>query len=86
MVHGESSGRIYDAVGLNVERNFIVSFELYEIWAEDDTGHQELIDTTKSLSHAMQLAEKTLSDDVWIIVTVYQETEDGDLKLIKEFT
>ena len=63
-----------------------MSYELYEIWAEDDTGHQELIDTTKSLSHAMQLAEKTLSDDVWVIVTVYQETEDGDLKLIKELT
>lgn len=62
-----------------------MSYELYEVWAEDDTGHQELIDTTRSLSHAMQLAEKTLSEDNWVVATVYQETEDGDLKLVKEF-
>jgi hypothetical protein len=64
-----------------------VSYELYEIWAEDDTGHQELIDTTRSLSHAMQLAEDTFNEGTnWVVTTVYQETEDGDLKLIKEFT
>jgi hypothetical protein len=62
-----------------------VVFELYEVWAEDDTGHQELIDTTKSRSHAMQLAEQTLASGLWVIATVYQETEDGDLELVKEF-
>jgi hypothetical protein len=35
----------------------------------------------------MQLAEDTFNEGTnWVVVTVYQETEDGDLKLIKEFT
>lgn len=62
-----------------------MSFELYELWAEDNTGHQELIDTTRSLSHAMQLAATTVGEGAWIMATVYQETEDGDLRLVKEF-
>lgn len=62
-----------------------MSFELYEVWAEDADGHQELIDTTRSRSHAMQLAEQTLDEGNWVITSVYQETEDGDLELVKEF-
>jgi hypothetical protein len=62
-----------------------VSFELYEVWAEDDSGHQELIDTTRSRSHAIQLAQRTLDEGSWVITTVYQETEDGDLEVIQEF-
>lgn len=62
-----------------------MSFELYEVWAEDADGHQELIDTTKSRTHAMQLAQRTLTENNWVITTVYQETEDGDLEIIKEF-
>lgn len=63
-----------------------MSFELYEVWAEDDTGHQELIDTTRSRTHAMELAQKTFNEGNWVVTTVYQETEDGDLEKIKEFT
>ena len=63
-----------------------MSYELYEVWAEDAKGHQELIDTTRSRSHAMQLAEKTLTQGNWIVTTVYQETEDGDLETVKEFS
>lgn len=62
-----------------------MSFELYEVWAEDADGHQELIDTTRSRSHAFQLAQRTLNEGVWVITTVYLETEDGDLELVKEF-
>jgi hypothetical protein len=62
-----------------------VSFELYEVWAEDAAGHQELIDTTKSHSHAMKLAQQTLTEGEWVATSVYKETEDGDSELIKEF-
>jgi hypothetical protein len=63
-----------------------VSYELYEVWAEDAEGHQELIDTTRSRSHAMQLAQQTLAQDNWVVTTVYLETEDGDLETVKEFS
>lgn len=63
-----------------------MSFELYEVWAEDNTGHHELIDTTRSRAHAMQLAQQALNESNWVVATVYQETEDGDLEQIKEFT
>lgn len=62
-----------------------MSFELYEIWAEDADGHQELIDTTKSHSHAMKLAQQTLTEGEWVATSVYKETEDGDSELIEEF-
>jgi hypothetical protein len=34
----------------------------------------------------MQLAQQTLAQGNWIVTTVYQETEDGDLETVKEFT
>lgn len=62
-----------------------MSFELYEVWAEDADGHEELIDTTKSHSHAMKLAQQTLTEGEWTVARVYKETEDGDSDLIREF-
>ena len=56
----------------------------YEVWAEDDAGHQELIETTASLKEATVLAEKTFNDGAHI-VTVYEETSDGDYLEIKQF-
>ena len=29
-----------------------MNWELYEVWAEDEDGHEELIDTTNSRSQA----------------------------------
>jgi hypothetical protein len=60
-------------------------WELYEVWAEDDDGHQELVETTKSLKEAKILAEKSL-DDGASMVTIYQETEDGEQKEILSLT
>ena len=58
------------------------TFELYEIWSEDANGHQELIETTGDKSQAFRIANEAKTPDVTIIV--YQETEDGDLEMIKE--
>lgn len=61
-----------------------MSYELYEVWAEDESGHEELIETTKSRPQAFKLAESCL-DDGFIASTVYQETVAGDLEEIKRY-
>ena len=60
-----------------------MSFELYEVWATDDSGHDELINTTKSRTHAILIAQNSLNEG-YVSATVYQEDEDtGDLVEIK---
>jgi hypothetical protein len=61
-----------------------MKFELYEIWSEDEFGHQELIDTTRSLTEARDLAQVTL-DTGALYVTIYREADDGDLEVVEEF-
>ena len=39
-----------------------MTWELYEVWSEDDEGHEELIDTTKSRKEALQLAKKAINE------------------------
>jgi hypothetical protein len=56
----------------------------YEVWAEDEAGHQELSETTASRKEALSLAERTYRDGA-SIVTVYEETSDGDYATVKEF-
>jgi hypothetical protein len=60
-----------------------MKFELYEVWSEDEFGHQELVDTTQSLKEAREIAESTL-DTGNFYVTIYRETEDGDLEVVEE--
>jgi len=55
-----------------------MSWEFYEVWAVDTNGHEDLIETTKSLKEARQLAEFNLGDEVAECV-IYQEDENGDL-------
>lgn len=62
-----------------------MSFELYEIWAVTDSGHEELIETTSSRSHAFDLALSTVGLG-YISAIVYRETEDGDRMVLKQFT
>jgi hypothetical protein len=62
-----------------------MSWELYEVWAEDESGHQELIDTTKSLKEAKQLANKALGEGA-VIASIYRETADGDFEEIDQLT
>jgi hypothetical protein len=56
----------------------------YEVWAEDDDGRQELIETTASKKEALTVAQRTFNEGLGI-VTVYEETTDGDYEMIKEF-
>jgi hypothetical protein len=61
-----------------------MNYLLFEIWSEDEIGHQELVDTTASRTEAFAIAEQCLGEG-FLAATVYQETEDGDSKLIKRF-
>jgi hypothetical protein len=63
-----------------------MNWELYEVWAEDDVGHQELVDTTKSLKEAQELAKLKIEDEGIEAVYIYRETEDGDLEEIERLT
>jgi len=48
------------------------------VWAVDVDGHEDLIDTTKSLKEARQLAALNIDEDI-IQCVIYAETPDGDL-------
>ncbi len=60
-----------------------MKFELYEIWTEDEFGHQELVDTTQSLKEAREIAQAAI-DTGSLYVTIYRETDDGDLEVVEE--
>jgi hypothetical protein len=61
-----------------------MTWELYEVWTEDDIGHQELIETTKSLKEARDIAQSSLID--YPVAVIYRETEDGDIEEIERLT
>lgn len=61
-----------------------MGYMLFEVWAEDDTGQPELIDTTASQKEAFDLAKKSLEEG-FVSATVYQENEEGDSVVIKQF-
>jgi hypothetical protein len=61
-----------------------MTYMLYEVWAEDEDGHNELLETTASQKEAFEIAQSSLSDG-YLSSTVYQETDDGDPVLIKTF-
>ena len=61
-----------------------MNWELYEVWAEDEDGHEELVETTRSRKQAFDLARSSLKEG-YIAGIVYQETEDGDLEEVQRF-
>lgn len=61
-----------------------MTYMLYEVWAEDEDGHNELLETTASQKEAFEIAKASL-DDGYLSSTVYQETDNGDPILIKTF-
>jgi hypothetical protein len=61
-----------------------MNFELYEVWAVDEAGHEELVETTSSRKQAFEIAEANLELGVFEAI-VYQEDENGDLHEIKRF-
>ena len=54
-----------------------MTWELYEVWIVDFDGHEELLDTTKSLKEAQAMARQALTEDVAECI-IYKE-EDGEL-------
>ena len=61
-----------------------MNWELYEVWAEDEAGQEELIETTNSRKQAFEIAQTQL-DLGYIASVVYLENEEGDLEKIKRF-
>lgn len=58
-----------------------MNWELYEVWAVDSEGIETLIDTTKSLKEARQLAEANVDDGGECVI--YREDNEGDLKEVE---
>ena len=61
-----------------------MNWELYEVWAVKLDGQEDLIDTTKSLKEAKQLAEANLDDEV-IECVIYAE-RDGELEEVERIS
>ena len=61
-----------------------MTYMLYEVWAEDEDGHNELLDTTASQKEAFEIAKSSLNDG-YVSAVVYQENEDGESVLVKTF-
>jgi hypothetical protein len=49
----------------------------YEVWAVEQDGTEELINTTNSIKEARKIAETALTDDI-VECIIYKE-EDGEL-------
>lgn len=60
-----------------------MKWELYEVWSEDEDGHEELIDTTRSLKEAKILAKQALTDG-FVCAIIYRENEEGEQELVEE--
>lgn len=61
-----------------------MNWELYEVWAEDEDGQEELVDTTNSRKQAFEMAQTQL-DLGYSASIVYLENEEGDLEKVKRF-
>lgn len=61
-----------------------MSYTLYEVWSEDELGHQDLVETTASETEAINIAERVVLEGSYASV-VYKETEDGDLIEVERF-
>jgi hypothetical protein len=59
-------------------------FMLFEIWAEDDEGRQELVETTASETEAFKIAEQTILDGAFAAI-VMKEDDFGDLYEVQRF-
>jgi hypothetical protein len=55
-----------------------MNWELYEVWSVDEDGHEDLIDTTKSLKEARIIAQSNLSE-YYVECIVYAEDPEGEL-------
>ncbi len=61
-----------------------MKFELYEVWIEDSDGIADLVDTTSSLVEARLIGKAALDDNPDYYVTIYRETDDGELEVVED--
>lgn len=61
-----------------------MTWELYEVWGVDESGHEELLETTSSKKQAFEIAQGSLGLGYFEII-VYQENESGDMKELERF-
>jgi hypothetical protein len=59
-----------------------MNWELYEVWSVDEDGHEDLIDTTKSLKEAREIAQANITE-YYVECIIYREDEDGELKEVE---
>ena len=62
-----------------------MTWELYEVWASDEDGHEELVDTTKSRKEAIQMAKKAINEgalESWVC----REDREGNYDEIERLT
>jgi len=59
-----------------------MNWELYEVWAVDADGSEELIETTNSLKEAKEIAEVNIGDDI-VECVIYREDDNGDLQEVE---
>jgi hypothetical protein len=55
-----------------------MNWELYEVWSIDADGNEDLIDTTKSLKEARQIAQANVTE-YYVECVIYAEDENGEL-------
>ena len=55
-----------------------MNWELYEVWSVDEDGHEDLIDTTKSLKEARDIALANLTE-YYVECIIYAEDPQGEL-------
>lgn len=61
-----------------------MNYELYEVWGVDDTGHEELLDTTSSKKQANEIAESGIGLG-YLETVIYRENDNGDLEEVERF-
>ena len=54
-----------------------MSYILFEVWEEDEIGHQELIETTASEKEARDIAQELLGQGA-LAVVIYKDTDGID--------
>lgn len=59
-----------------------MTWELYEVWAEDDSGHEKLVETTKSRKQAIDIAKDCIKEG-YSVARVLQEIDDEEMKLVQ---
>jgi hypothetical protein len=55
-----------------------MNWELYEVWSVDADGHEDLVETTKSLKEARQIAQANITE-YYAECVIYREDEQGEL-------